>query len=36
MSPDVDSETLDEMGAQRRKDIDVVAIAIKAAGLKAE
>ena len=28
--------TLDEMGAQRRKDIDVVAIAIKAAGLKAE
>ncbi len=28
--------TLDEMGAQRRKGIDVVAIAIKAAGLKAE
>lgn len=28
--------TLDDMGAQRRKDIDVVALAIKAAGLKPE
>ena len=28
--------TLDEMGAQRRKDVDVVALAIKAAGLKPE